>query len=109
MHGFHHMRARVRQTSGLEPFPARGAFKRALDYLMYAVAIFAPLALLPQILKIYQEQDAGSFSLLTWVLITTINLLWALYGLVHKDRQIFLASGLMVVAHATILLGILLY
>ena len=109
MNGFHHVRARVRKTQGLEPFPARGAFKRVLDSIMYVVGIFAPLALLPQILKLYRTQSAEGLSLLTWVLVASINSLWALYGLAHKDKQLFLANLLMVTANVTIIIGVLLY
>jgi len=109
MDGFHHVRARVRKTQGLESFPAKGTFKRKLDHIMYAVGISAPLAFLPQILQLYRSQSAEGLSLSTWVLVASINSLWALYGLAHKDKQIFLASSLMVMVHITIIIGILLY
>src|ERR1700687_4578726 len=109
MHGFHHVRARVRQTKGLEPFPAKGAVKHFLDYLMYVVGIFAPLALLPQIIELYTTKSAAGLSLLTWILVASINALWALYGAAHRDRQLFLANILMVSFDLIIVIGILLY
>lgn len=109
MDGFHHIRARVRKTQGLEPFPARSAFKRRIDRVMYVVGIFAPLALLPQILQLYQTKSSAGLSLLTWSLIVSINCLWALYGLAHRDKQLFLANFLMMTANLTIIVGILLY
>ncbi len=109
MHGFHHLRRRARVSKGLEPFPARVPWKRALDYVMYGVGVFAPLALLPQIERVYKDQSAGGLSLTTWVLLCIFNSMWALYGLVHRDMQIFLANILMLLFNGAILIGILLY
>jgi uncharacterized protein with PQ loop repeat len=109
MSGFHHLRRRARVSKGLEPFPARVAWKRGLDYVMYGVGVFAPLALLPQIERVYTEQSAGGLSFITWTLLCIFNGMWGLYGLVHRDLQIFLANCLMLLFNGVILLGILLY
>lgn len=109
MHGFHHLRARARLSGGLEPFPSQDARKRFLDYLMYGVGIFAPLALLPQIHQLYGTRDASGLSVVTWSLICCVNALWALYGLAHKDTQLFMANVLMMLFNLAILTGILLY
>lgn len=109
MHGFHHLRKRVRMTRGLEPYPARSSWKRYLDYLMYGVGILAPIALLPQILQIYSTKSAAGVSLPTWSLLMLANLLWALYGAVHKDNQLFFANALMAAFVFIIIAGILLY
>ena len=109
MHGFHHLRKRVRAAQGLEPFPSRSAGVRALDYVMYAVGFLAPLALLPQILQIYTTKNSIGVSLLTWVLLTIANILWTTYAVMHKDRHIFFASGLMIVFQITIVVGLLIY
>lgn len=109
MNGFHHLRARARKSKGLEVFPSNTALKRFLDYIMYGVGMVAPLALLPQILQLYRTESATGLSLLTWVLLTCVNGLWSLYGFVHKDRQLFLATSLMVLFHSIIVVGILLY
>ena len=96
-------------TKGLEAFPSNNALKRFLDYLMYGVGIFAPLALLPQILQLYGTRSSVGLSLLTWVLLACVNGLWVVYGLVHKDRQLFVATFLMMLCHVVIVVGILLY
>jgi MtN3 and saliva related transmembrane protein len=109
MIGFHHMRARARTAKGLEPFPATNIWKRFLDYLMNGVGLLAPLALVPQILQIYTTRSAAGISLLTWLLLAIINILWAIYGAVHKDRQLFFANALIVLFDLVIVIGILLY
>jgi len=109
MLGFHHMRARARLAKGLEPFPAKGAWKRILDYVMYGVGIAAPIALVPQILQIYTTKSSAGVSLLTWLLITLFNMLWAIYGAVHRDKQIFLASVFITIFDLIIVVGVLMY
>jgi uncharacterized protein with PQ loop repeat len=109
MIGFHHIRARARTREGLEPFPALGARKRFLDYLMYGVGILAPIALLPQIVQIYSTKSAEGISLMTWALLAGINSLWALYGAVHKDTHIFFANAFMILFDLIIVVGILVY
>ncbi len=109
MLGFHHVRARARLAKGLEPFPARGAWKRLLDYVMYGVGIAAPIALVPQIIQIYMAKNAEGISLITWLLFTLLNILWALYGAVHKDRLIFYANTFMIFFDLIIVAGILMY
>ena len=103
------MRARVRHTKGLEPFPSTTAWKRFLDYLMYGVGIVSPIALVPQILQIYTTHSATGVSLSTWILIAFFNSLWALYGAVHKDKQLFFANAFVVLFDLIIVVGLLLY
>mgnify|MGYP001592984234 CR=1 FL=1 len=109
MLGFHHLRSRVLTSSGLEPFPSKNAWKRTLDYVMYGVGIFAPLALVPQILQIYRTKSGAGLSLSTWWLLSLFNALWAFYGAVHKDKHIFFANVLMFFFNSAIIIGILLY
>ncbi len=109
MNGFHHLRARARVGKGLEHFPSRNKAKGLLYYFMYAVGIFAPLALLPQIIELYTSQSSEGLSLPTWSLLTVFNILWATYALVHKDKHILFANALMAVFNTSIVVGILLY
>ena len=109
MNGFHHIRARVRATEGLEPFPSRNKLKRFFDYLMYAVGIFAPLALVPQILQIYMTKSGAGISLSTWFPLTLFNILWAIYGALHRDTHILFANVCMALFNSIIIIGVLLY
>lgn len=109
MLGFHHLRSRVLLSGGLEPFPAQGAFKRFLDRLMYAVGVLAPFALLPQVVRLYATKSSAGVSLATWVLLAFFNLLWIMYGVVHKDKPIIIAHSLFIVMNAAIIVGALIY
>lgn len=109
MHGLHHLRKRMLAAQGLEPFPARTSLTRILDSVMYIVGFLAPFALLPQILQIYGTRSSAGVSLLTWSLVTLVNTLWTMYAWVHKDKQLFFASGLLIIFNLVIVIGLLLY
>lgn len=111
MHGFHHLRARARRAENgrLEPFPAITPLKRYLDYLMYVVGVVQPLALLPQISAIYIDHAKQGVALTTWMLLIGFNLLWVLYGTVHKDRLIVLANSFAALFDVIIVVGVLYY
>jgi len=107
--GQQHVHARKRLYKHLEPFPSSVPWKRALDYIMYGVGIAAPIALLPQAIQIYSSHSAVGVSLPTWAAFTCFNSLWAVYGAVHKDKQLFFASSAVALFDFSIVVGILLY
>ena len=109
MHGFSHLRKRVRISSGLEPFPARSTLKRWLDYIMYGVGIVAPLSLIPQIYQIYSTKSGAGVSLVTWSLLMCVNVMWGIYALVHKDKHLLFANSLLFCFDFIIVFGLLLY
>ncbi len=109
MHGFTHLRKRMRVSGGMEPFPARSALKRWLDYIMYGVGVLAPLALLPQIIQIYSTKSGAGVSLMTWSLLMCVNVMWGIYAAVHRDRHILFANSLLFFFDAVIVIGLLMY
>ena len=109
MLGFHHLRSRTLVAQGLEPFPARSAWKRFLDRLMYSVGVLAPLALMPQVISIYVDHEKQGVSLETWVLLAVFNVLWVVYGIVHKDKPIIITHTLFTILDVSIVAGVLLF
>jgi len=107
--GIHHLRVRHRASRGLEPFPSPVFARRVFDYLMYTVGIIQPLALLPQIASVYLDGSKQGVSLPTWLMLTVFNTLWAIYGVVHKDRLIMTANILLTVLDVAIVAGVLWY
>ena len=107
--GMHHLHLRKRLYKNLEQFPHPKTLVRWFDYAMYAIAIVAPVVLLPQVYQLFVYQSAEGLSLATWLLLGTVNLLWSFYGLVHRERLIFLSNFLIAVLDAVIVCGILLY
>lgn len=91
-------------------FPTRASvLKDALDVLMYPVAIAAPLALLPQVWKLYATHDASSLSLPTWATFGILNLVWIAYARVHKETPVLVTNVMMALLNFAVAVGILLY
>ena len=76
---------------------------------MFVVAFMVPVALIPQVVDIYTKQNAQGLTLVTWVLLTAGNMLWALYGLVHRDKPIIVANVLVTLLNIAVIVGILKY
>ena len=98
--GMHHLHRR-RRASG----PALSPF----DYLMYGVGLLQPLALVPQVIAIYIDGTKQGVSIATWVALTVFNLLWALYGYVHREKPILIANILLTILDLAIVFGVLFY
>lgn len=93
----------------MEPFPARSAWKRALDHLVIAVGIIGPVATVPQILKIYLLQQAAGVSALSWGTWALLDIPWILYGMAHRERPIIMTYTLWLVVNAIVCAGAILY
>lgn len=107
--GLHHLHARKRIYERLEEFPHPNIFKRALDNLMYAVALASPLVLVPQIIQLYTTQSTAGLAIHTWILLFAINTLWTIYSIVHRDWPLFISSFTMGVLDIVIVAGILMF
>lgn len=105
MAGPYHLILRIRK--GL--YPHEGAWKGLLDRIIYPVGLMGPIMLLPQVFKVFVEQNAEGLSLLAWLLLLFPALLWSLYGFAHKERVIVIANVAWCVAYAAVIIGILLY
>jgi len=76
---------------------------------MFFVAVAGPFALLPQVVKLFQTHDASSLSVITWGLFFSMNFIWILYGVVHKETPILITHCLFAILNGTVVYGILLY
>ena len=102
--------AKRKKARHVKGFPTRASIlKDALDIIIYPIAVAAPLALLPQIIKLYTTHDTASLSLPTWILLGLVNCAWLLYGYIHHEHPIVISSGVFVLFHFSIVLGILLF
>ncbi len=84
----HHLHTRKRIYKNLEKYPHPQRLKNLLDRSMYAVGIIMPVMTIPQILKIWQQQDAANLSLITWVASALSGLFFLGYAVVHKDKPL---------------------
>lgn len=93
----------------LAPYPHPNKWIGRLDKTMVVIAVLGPVFNVPQILKIYVEQQAAGLALSTWVLLLILKMPWIAYAVIHKETPLFVASVLWALSHTAIVVGILLY
>ncbi len=79
------------------------------DKLMYGIALVAPLALLPQVVHIFREQNASGLIPHTWAIFIVGHILWMIYGTLHREMPIVMSHFLIMCLNVAILVGIYLY
>ncbi len=107
--GRHHLHVRKRVYKNLEPFPHQKTFVHVLDRAMPILALFGPIALIPQVLQVLVLQDASDLSPFTWILWELLSVVWLIYGIVHKELPIIIGNGAYLVLHAILIGAILVY
>jgi len=118
--GLHHFHKRkqkgeVETASSLKkpksPYetPSRNKLKGFMDTIIYIVAVLGPLIAIPQVLKIWQVQDASGVSLITWIGYLLGGFFWLSYGILHKEKPIIITNALWIFVQAFIIIGIIRY
>ncbi len=77
--------------------PARG-HHHTIDRLAETNAVFSGVALFPQLLHVWQTHDVKALSSISFLIMFTANIVWALYGLHRKDTAVMLSSGLVLIS-----------
>ena len=98
-----------RRKQRLEPYPHPDPWKRALDRVIYAIAILAPVMSLPQVWDIWSTRSAGAVSLLTWGSWIGFAAIWLLYGFVHREKPIIVMNILWILVDVAVVAGILMF
>ncbi len=107
--GLHHIQKRKRTKDKHEPYPSKDFFKNVLDKAIYIVGIFGLVMTIPQILRIYLEQNVSGISILTWVAYLIMSMTWVAYGIVHKEKPLVITYSLWVIMKSIIIFGVILY
>jgi len=84
-------------------------FKRILDKLVYFTGAATVIFAIPQALQIWLSQDAAGVSLITWMAFFVNAIIWASYGLIHKERPIITMYFSYIIIDAFVVTGILIY
>lgn len=63
-----------------------------IDFIGYTAAIIAALIFLPQVIHTVKSKDTKGLSLITYILLTLSNSLWATYGILTNDYAIIFAQ-----------------
>lgn len=115
--GIHHLRKRktIQRVQGREKQqkqandPGLENFKKGMDKFIYIICIAAPLFAAPQAWKIWTQHNAGGISLITYTGFMFINVVWVVYGFLHKEKPVILLYCSLFVVNSIITLGRILY
>lgn len=80
-----------------------------MDHTIYLVCVATPMIALPQVWKIWSEQNATGISLITYIGFAAANIIWITYGILHKEKPIILLYVLFFIINSTIAVGRVLY
>src|SRR3989339_1535954 len=103
--GLHHahQRKRIHLKHEISPHPDR--WIHFMDRAIYVVGVIGPLMSIPQIVKIWGEQNAAGVSLVSWLAFLIHSLFWLGYGILHREKPIIVAYCLWVTFNFLIVLG----
>ena len=107
--GLHHLLIRKRIHEKHEEYPHKDKLKRFYDKFIYLVVIIAPIANIPQLLRVWVDKDASGVSSLSWFLFSGISITWLIYGILHKDKHILLMNTALMIMQALIAIGAMFY
>lgn len=107
--GFYHVHRRKRIHQQYQKFPHPNKWIRFLDNFVLVVGVIGPGMTLPQVLKIWIEQNAAGVSLISWSAYMVLDVTWLIYGLVHKVKPIIISYIVWLVLEVFLIAGILKY
>jgi uncharacterized protein with PQ loop repeat len=105
----HHLHKRKRIHNKLEQYPHPHISKRVIDRLVYIAGIVGPIMSIPQVLRVWVEQEARGISLISYSSYIILDLVWITYGLVHKEKPIVIMYILWTFVNISIVVGALTY
>lgn len=80
-----------------------------LEQIMLVVAVIEPFSSVPQLILLYNKQNAESLSLLSSILYLSTSCLWLAYALKIRSKPLIASSGLWAISETLLVTGILLY
>lgn len=105
----HHISKRKRVLKKLEEYPSKRFWIRFLDRILIIIAVVGPLMSLPQLLEVYMNQNADNISFLSWSSWAFFNLIWLIYGIVHKERPIIITYTLWFIVNAMMAISVIIF
>ena len=72
-------------------------------------SIIHPLTTIPQVVTIYQTQNASGVSLITWLGFMVIGGIFLAYGIVHKLTPFIVNQVIWFILDLLIVVGVILY
>ena len=80
---------------------------------LYSITLIAgiigPFTNVPQILKIFIQQNAAGVSLLSWSLYVVFDIPFIIWSIVQRDTPVFVTYSLWLISNFFVVIGILMY
>lgn len=83
--------------------------RKLIKNLTLTIAFVGPLMTLPQVVHIFQNQNASGVSSMTWLFYVISSLIWLLYGLINRSRAIQVNSLLGAILSFVVFVGTIIY
>ena len=80
-----------------------------IDHFAYLMGVLGPVMTLSQSYLIWSTKSAANLSILAWLTYLVMAAAWFTYGVVHKERLMIFSNALWLLAHASVVVGIILY
>lgn len=80
-----------------------------LDRLTYVFGILLPIATIPQAYAILIEKDTAGVSMITWLFYLASSTLFAIFGIVHKQKLLIITYVPFTIIELLIVVGLILY
>jgi hypothetical protein len=107
--GLHHLRKRKRARQAPLDAARSWAVVRAVDIAVYVMSGLALLLTTDQVRIVWINHNASGISLPAWSCYLAADLVWMLYGYIHKDRVILILNFLWVLMYALVVVGAIIY
>lgn len=104
-----HIHKRKKHAVKCEEYPHPQIAKRIMDRLIYVVCFATPIVAIPQAWKIWSKQNADGISLISYSGFLIANIIWIIYGLIHKEKPVIILYSFLLIVNFFIALGRILY
>lgn len=84
-----------------------GVIEPHVDRMVMLLGIVYPLAMAPQLYNVWALHRTAGLSGITSVIGLLASIIWAVYGLLHRQRPILIANLVWMCVHAAMAVGIL--
>lgn len=97
-HGLHHYQKRK-----------TGKSRKIIDRLIYVIGILGPILTIPQVTKIWIEQNSTGVSAISWSAYLVFAIFWVIYGILHREKPIIFTYSIWIFLDILIVVGTLIY
>jgi uncharacterized protein with PQ loop repeat len=77
---------------------------KAVDTLAYFIGIAGNLAVIPQIILVWQSDPPG-LAISTWIFFTFFGIIWLIYAIVHKSKPLIIAQTIGILCNLLVVAG----